>query len=147
MLSGSITTDHDESWASLDEALNDLGQLGYQITTPIYGPGSKAGEQVAEALILTSNATAADDLKRQTGHCERLLQAARTEAANSRTEMSRKLADMEVHKLSDELEALRRRQGRGLIHGGTEPPPNLALRPTRPARGPALPRLVLCRCT
>lgn len=68
ILAGLVRSD-DESWGSLDEALNELGETGWEIATPVYGPTSGTvykGDHWLEALILRAPDTATfDDLTRR----------------------------------------------------------------------------------
>lgn len=56
----------DQSWDSLEEALNDLGRAGWKIETPIYGPvpsRGHEGETWVEAFVLVKEAVNVDEIK------------------------------------------------------------------------------------
>ena len=68
VLSGAVRADDGERWESLVQALNNLGSIGFEVETPIYGSVIKAAGvgQIIEAFLLVNrSATAASDLERR----------------------------------------------------------------------------------
>lgn len=65
-------SDHGEYWDSLDEALTELGEYGWSIASPIYGPTPGTNSSTwLEAVILT-NASPLRAVEWRISHRERL---------------------------------------------------------------------------
>ncbi len=79
-LSGHVRTEHDEQWLCLTAALNELGSCGWGVETPIYGPGSRPGDQVVDAFLLVNNSLSLEqELVRRISRLERMLEGAKSE--------------------------------------------------------------------
>ncbi len=108
ILAGVVRSD-DEFWDSLEDALNELGEAGWEISTPVYGPTSGSvykGDHWLEALILRAPDTSLSaDLTRRIEKTKSIIRETELELANDaegRT-MERKMMELKLDGLKDSL--------------------------------------------
>ena len=106
-----------ERWHSLEEALNELAEAGWEVDTPIYGPvpgRGHEGETWLEGLILVNrSANTAQEIRRQIEKVERRLTEERRalESGTVESSMEKVKTEQSVKELSSILEELRKYQG------------------------------------
>lgn len=111
-LSGMVTADDGERWDSLGEALNDLGAVGFEVQTPIYGPApghSSVGQWVEAFLVVHKSFTAMQELERRLARARALLAAAEGQLTTPTSEMSRSLQAINTGELRGQLDTIEQR--------------------------------------
>jgi len=86
-LQGNVWSNN-ETWNSLEDALNELGAAGWEINLPVYGPvpGGRdhQGDSWMEALILENKiCTASDDLDRRIAKVKEIIEEAKHDLENT----------------------------------------------------------------
>jgi len=85
-LKGIVRSDN-ESWNSLEEALNELGETGWEIAIPVYGPvpgREHQGDNWLEAIILFNKVhSASDDLDRRIAKVKEIIAEAEQDMASN----------------------------------------------------------------
>jgi hypothetical protein len=81
-----IVRSSNETWNSLEEALNELGAAGWEINLPVYGPvpgREHQGDSWMEALILLNKVgSASDDLDRRIAKVKEVIAEAKYDLEN-----------------------------------------------------------------
>lgn len=108
---GSVVTSDNESWNSLEDALNELGEAGWEIATPVYGPvpgREHQGDNWLEALILVNkSASASDDLDRRIAKVKEIIaEAERDLKTNPEESAEHRAAKSQIQMSSKYLEQL-----------------------------------------
>lgn len=112
-LSGIVRADDGERWEFLVQALNDLGSVGFEVETPIYGsvPKGAGAGQIIEAFLLASrSATVASDLERRIKRTKALVADAENHLTTLSSDMERALQGQRVRELHAELRELEERR-------------------------------------
>jgi hypothetical protein len=111
---GSVESE-EERWDSLEAALRELSEVGWEIEMPIYNPvpgeSRQAGAEWLEALLLVNHSLdASQELERQVDKAEEKLAEAKKEYDSS-NEKSKKLEmKSKIKLIKDKLKGLRKKK-------------------------------------